>query len=230
MLESFHELSTLWLSDALPLHSTGTDQCFGGTWALLLLLGRCNTQHTRKHSVHFCIPKATTYPCSSSAQVWGSFRRACWAWVLLRLSAASLQALIYLQVHGTCLLEHPGSCLCRVLPPLCKHLAHIPPLNRGWGLSASNHPLHWSKCLPTSPWCWLLGLETFALLLQAWAQCIGIIYTQDTCNWGLKLRGSLKENRLLFSAVQRNPWSLMTETGRKRRCTYESSLLKTCYF
>ena len=54
-----------WLSDALLPHSTSTDQCLGGIWALILRLGRSNAQHTRKHFVYFCIHKATISPAAA---------------------------------------------------------------------------------------------------------------------------------------------------------------------
>lgn len=66
-----------WLSHAGLPHSTGLDQCLGGTGTLLLCPGRSHVQHTVKNFLCFCVHKAsipTTAPHPSLRVI----PSACW--------------------------------------------------------------------------------------------------------------------------------------------------------
>lgn len=163
------------------------------------------------HSEELCVfwvPEAAIPTAAPHPTVWGWFRKARWARGLLPSSPAPCKPWSI----SKCM-----RCVCQVLSALHKHLPTsgnqgcLP----GFAMGANAFPHH-PDLTAWPSWFCTLGHGV-----------VGIIYTQGTCslNTGLKHRGTPEDNRLLFSALQRNLWSLMTETERKTP-TRESRLLK----
>lgn len=147
-----------WLLDACHPHSTGIDQCLGGTRALLCP-GRPHVLHTVKSFVYFCVHKETV---PSTALHHGSEGDSGEHGGLLPSSPAPCKHNLP-QVHRTCL-SGP------VTPPQAS------PHCGEWGLPASL--FHGSKCLPTSPCCWLLGWAVVPCFCTLGHAVVGIIYAK----------------------------------------------------